>query len=489
MRAVAVPFLITTFIGTAWAGPALAQARGTPPARERIDRNVIVHRGDDGSGYAGDRAILGVNTTSTGRRDTLGVLISSVTPGSPAEKAGLEEGNRIAAINGVNLRLASADAGEPEMSGIASRRLTREMAKVDAGADVELRVYSSGQFRVVKVKTIAAEEMPRPNSRRRSEDAMRVSEERAVLGVRLSATGGRRDTLGVFVGQVQPDGPAEKAGLMEGDRVTSINGVDLRVSRDEAGDRWVSSAKESRFRREMAKVKAGDEVELRVYSGGQSKTLRVRSVKAADLYENEGNGMRMYFERSGTGGNFFVPSPAMAPMAPFPPMPPTRGYVRDLVRSLSDLQRLNVDLDIEQDIDVDVEIDHDVRSTSPARALRLAPVTRTSTPSALFANATAPSLAGATTTGKRSALRIPGLSLAAVTSDMAEALGCGTESGLLVVEVDDSWAPVRAGDVLLSVGGTPVLRGQSAFADLPDSGPLAVEVMRHGVRRTVTVRR
>lgn len=36
-----------------------------------------------------DRAMLGISTSTGGRRDTLGLLITAVTAGSPAEKAGL----------------------------------------------------------------------------------------------------------------------------------------------------------------------------------------------------------------------------------------------------------------------------------------------------------------------------------------------------------------------------------------------------------------
>ncbi|MDP9121754.1 MAG: PDZ domain-containing protein, partial [Acidobacteriota bacterium] len=62
------------------------------------------------------RAALGIAPMSTGTlRDTLGLLISSVTKGSPADKAGLEEGNRIAAINGINLRANAADIEDGEM--------------------------------------------------------------------------------------------------------------------------------------------------------------------------------------------------------------------------------------------------------------------------------------------------------------------------------------------------------------------------------------
>src|SRR5678816_2390592 len=41
---------------------------------------------------------------------------------------------------------------------------------------------------------------------------------RAVLGLQLSPTGTKRDTIGVFVSRVTPKGPAENAGIVEGDR-------------------------------------------------------------------------------------------------------------------------------------------------------------------------------------------------------------------------------------------------------------------------------
>jgi len=44
---------------------------------------------------------------------------------------------------------------------------------------------------------------------------------RAALGLELRTTGTKRDTLGVFVEAVTPKGPAETAGIIEGDRITS----------------------------------------------------------------------------------------------------------------------------------------------------------------------------------------------------------------------------------------------------------------------------
>ena len=282
-------------------------------ARGGSDRNEIVsvYRSDDDA----ERAVLGINTGSSGDRDTLGLLITSITPGGPAEKAGLEEGNRIAAINGVNLRLSAEDAGERDMSGLTSRRLTREMRKVKAGDEVTLRVWKDGAFREVRVKTVAAEELTPRRVSFTSDDW----EDRPMFGLNLGSTGSRRDTLGVLVVGVTENGPAEKAGIIEGDRIQSVNGVDVRVRGEDAGDSWVSSARSQRLSRELRKGKVGEAMELRVWSGGQVKTVRVAPVRAGDLYKDgRRSGVRMFF---GDGAVGF--GPAMAPMPPMPPMAPT----------------------------------------------------------------------------------------------------------------------------------------------------------------------
>ena len=110
--------------------------------------------------YADDRAAIGVTTSSGGMRDTLGLLVQSVTADGPADKAGIEEGNRLVSINGVSLKLSAADAGEGDMDGIANRRLIRELEKVKPGDQVDLRVWVGGQTKSVKVKTVAFEDLP-----------------------------------------------------------------------------------------------------------------------------------------------------------------------------------------------------------------------------------------------------------------------------------------------------------------------------------------
>lgn len=227
-----------------------------------------------------DRAVIGVSTSTGSARDTLGVLISSVAEGGPAEKAGIEEGSRIAAINGVNLRLSPADVGDWDMSSALSRRLTRELGKVKAGDEVDLRIYNGGQTRTVKVKTVAYEDLYEA-FRRGARD--RDRDERPALGVSLGS-GSKRDTLGVLVMGLDDDGPAGKAGLEEGNRIQSINGVDLRVPREDAGDGWTGDSKVRRLQRELEKLKVGDEVTLKVYvGGGRTRDFRIKTVAQSDL--------------------------------------------------------------------------------------------------------------------------------------------------------------------------------------------------------------
>jgi len=123
---------------------------------------------------------------------------------------------------------------------------------------------------------------------------------RAALGVQLSPTGSLRDTLGVFVSRVTPKGPAENAGIIEGDRIVSINGVDLRVNPADAGDSYASGLPSRRLTREVAKVAPGAVVSLRVYSGGRSRDVRVTAGRASDLRESGAFGY--FLDGIGPGG-------------------------------------------------------------------------------------------------------------------------------------------------------------------------------------------
>ncbi|NUQ21235.1 MAG: PDZ domain-containing protein, partial [Gemmatimonadaceae bacterium] len=428
--------------------------------RPDADQRVTIERGTANRGFRiqmggdlmGARSMIGVSTSSGGARDTLGLLSTSVTPGGPAERAGIVEGDRIAAIDGVNLRLSAADAGEPDMQGITARRLTRELGKIDPGKEVELRLWADGQWKTVRVKTVARDSLV-PTRFYRSGD----EDERAVLGFTLSATGSKRDTLGVLIGALKDDGPAEKAGLVEGDRIVSVNGTDLRVSRDDVGDDWVSSTMVSRFQRVMRGVKPGDKVQLRVWSGGQTKNVTITAAKASELYKSDRRvrfgGMTMGFD----GEPFIAPMPPMPPMPAMPTMPTIAPRVH--INSL-DMDDEEID-DASPSVDVDRAREEARASAAPRTLPRATVPTRALMSSAANLAADAPVAAAvwssddvAPTLGAEEArasgrIVIPGLSLAPVTRELAEYLGKGSEGGSLVLESSGAWAALHAGDVIL----------------------------------------
>jgi predicted metalloprotease with PDZ domain len=289
-----VPALLpTVFIASAVASALLAQQ----PRVTRIPPNTIIGAGPSVFRFFGDepRAVIGVSTTSASTsRDTLGVLVSTVRSGSPAEKAGLEEGNRIASINGVSLKLAAADVGDDQMAGVLSRRLSRELDKLNPGDDVDLRVYANGQTKSVKVKTVAREDL----------DGSRVTrwvDDRPTLGLNLASNGSPRDTIGVFVMGVEDGGPAAKAGIEEGSRIAAINGVELKGRKPDDEDYVFRRSNVTRLGDEVSRLKPGDVADLRVYFNGQFRNVKVTVGRMSDL-PRHGRTVRVV-----GGDNFVVP--------------------------------------------------------------------------------------------------------------------------------------------------------------------------------------
>jgi hypothetical protein len=139
---------------------------------------------------------------------------------------------------------------------------------------------------------------------------------RAALGIELRATGTRRDTLGVFVEAVTPKGPAESAGIIEGDRIAAINGVDLRTPVADLDDSYSNELASHRLTREVQKLTPGSRVTLHVYSGGRFRDVQVVAGKASDVMRF-GNHFRIGFpggdgmmELEGPDG-MMIPDPQM----------------------------------------------------------------------------------------------------------------------------------------------------------------------------------
>jgi S1-C subfamily serine protease len=428
---------------------------------------------------AGDRerAALGIGTRGGSKRDTLGLLVTSVSPGGPAEKAGIEEGNRIAAMNGVNLKLSPADAGEPDMSDALSRRLMRELRKVKAGDQVELKVYADGKYRTVKVTTKSLGDLAGDGDG--AQRRWRFDEDsHGVIGLEIGGGGSKRDTLGLLITGVESDGPAAKAGIDEGDRVQSVNNVDVRVSRDDAGDESIRRAKGKRLYRALHDLAPGDSVQLSIWSAGQVKRVRLTAVKASKLY---GDGWGQHGMMFRFDDHAFAPLPPLPPEPPDPPLPPDGSGDRIMRLDLHGLEHLSDQmrhLDVEKmlrSLEEQGLIDLDEHSMNePMRHMDLSrsmPAVR------------AISLARI---GRRDREEIDGLRLTTVSEGLASYFGTGTANGLLVVAADDRWPQLRPGDVIVRVNGHRVTNDDRSVLAQRD-GTARVEFVRKGVKKSAKI--
>ncbi len=171
---------------------------------------------------------------------------------------------------------------------------------------------------------------------------------RAALGMQLSSTGTVRDTIGVFVAAVTPKGPAENAGIVEGDRIVAINGVDLRVARGDIDDPYANGLASHRLSREVGKLLPGARVNLRVSSSGRVRDVQVTAGRASDLMRQ-----RSFFSIGDGGpGNAFIfrngmtmppipPMPPMAEMAPMAPMPPEPGMYKVEMAPMAEMRLMD----------------------------------------------------------------------------------------------------------------------------------------------------
>ena len=135
-----------------------------------------------------------------------------------------------------------------------------------------------------------------------------VMAKRAALGVEVRATGSKRDTLGIFVDAVTPKGPAESAGIVEGDRIAAINGVDLRTAAADTEDSYIDGIAAHRLAREVQKLAPGSRLSLRVYSGGRFRDVQVTAGRASEVM---GAGGLMGMPGMGGGMRFQGPGGAM----------------------------------------------------------------------------------------------------------------------------------------------------------------------------------
>ncbi len=156
---------------------------------------------------------------SFGLKDQKGALISDIKEGSPAEQAGLKQGDVIIEYQGT----AVGD-------GVALQRL---VTRTSVGASVPLKVMRDGRAREMTVKI-----GEQPNEEKIAK-AERADPEYALSGLAVEELDqetakelGLNLKRGVVVTRVEPDGGAEKAGLLPGDVIREVNRQPIKSVKD-----------------------------------------------------------------------------------------------------------------------------------------------------------------------------------------------------------------------------------------------------------------
>jgi serine protease Do len=149
---------------------------------------------------------------SLGLKEVGGAIVSSVAPGSAAEKAGVKRGDVIKSFNGQPIHDFNA--------------LRNRVADSDPGSNASVVVVRDGSEKTINVKLDEA--AVSREARERSEGG---SDDKAALGVAVaplspelaSRAGLGKDAHGILVRDVDPNGRAADAGIQAGDIILEVN--------------------------------------------------------------------------------------------------------------------------------------------------------------------------------------------------------------------------------------------------------------------------
>ena len=165
-----------------------------------------------------------------------GALVADVTPGDPADQAGIQAKDIIVDVNGNKVQ--------------TSRDVTNLVANLAVGQTAKVTVMRDGQLKTFDVRigkrplTMAAAESP--PEEKAGEFGLQVADITPEMAQRFNI----KDTKGVIVVGVASNGKAEEAGIQQGDLIIEVN----RQSLDTANN----------FKKLISQSKKGDGINLLV---------------------------------------------------------------------------------------------------------------------------------------------------------------------------------------------------------------------------------
>jgi serine protease Do len=184
---------------------------------------------------------------------TEGILVTEVTPGSPAEKAGFKQGDVILSFNGSPL----ADVSD----------LRNRVALTAPGSSIMLNVIRNSRRKQVQV---VIGEQPADFSRRakikmqmqRGSLLEKLGMQLQELTPELAAQFGYRNGQGVIVAEVEQGSPADNVGIEPGQLIEEVNQVRVHNL--------------SELKNALSKGKSSEQVLLRIRTGEFSKYVALK---------------------------------------------------------------------------------------------------------------------------------------------------------------------------------------------------------------------
>jgi S1-C subfamily serine protease len=400
--------------------------------------------------------LLGLSVAASGGpRDTLGLLIASVTRDGPADQAGITTGSRILAVNGLQVRLAPSDIGRRAAADSAVLRFDRALRVTPPGRDVMLRVAGGGRTRLISL----------PLGDTRGAAANTAVQSAAIAGTNSGATA-TRDTSSVRpvvtapMNATVPDVPPTKAvpaaasvavasvpvasipasSPLPTTPATTVTPTSTPTTPASRAPRSVSSLADAlgdvqldlrRMARESHSISLSDSLaDIDAALGALRRRIRFLGAEP----------------QSGVAPADSAPTKAAAvtPTAAVPTVP---------------------------------------AESTPVRTV---PVVSTPAVSAPAPSPTVPASATPSATSSSTTQRIvvQGLELAKVSAELASYLGPQADSAWSVVRATDAWEPMHVGDVIVQVDGrTP--DAERVRAALESHRSVSVTLLRRGRSFTV----
>ena len=172
-----------------------------------------------------------------------GVLVDEVISESPAEKAGLKDGDIIVKMNGQKVE--------------SERDIRKLLGDLDTAKPIPLDILRDGKTLQLNVTPEKREHTLLGNF-----GGNYIGVDLQEMDADLARYFQASPDSGILVARVEPDSPAEKGGLKSGDVITELNGQKIKTQKD--------------LRKGLDDVKEGENASLTILRQGKSQKITVQ---------------------------------------------------------------------------------------------------------------------------------------------------------------------------------------------------------------------